>query len=58
MFLRMVGEYGPGSFTYLMARGLTFTNHSQEHSLSISPKVCELESNTVFNWLNCLVVLL
>ena len=32
-----------------------FTNHSQEHSLSFSPKFCKFECNTTSDWLNHMV---
>ena len=42
----MVGEYGPRE------PGSVFTNHSQEHSFSFSPKLCKFESNTTSYMLN------
>ena len=32
--------------------GSVFNNHSQEHSLSFSPILCQFECNTTSDWLN------
>ena len=35
--------------------GSVFTNHSQEHCSSLSPRCCKLECNTASDWLNGVV---
>ena len=35
--------------------GCVFTNHSQEHSLSFSQRICQFECNTTSDWLNRMV---
>ena len=35
--------------------GPVFTNHSQEHSSSFSPRFCNFECNTTTDWLNRMV---
>ena len=32
-----------------------FTNHSQEHSSSFSPRFCKFECNTNSDWLNRMI---
>ena len=39
-----------------MRTGAVFTNHSQEHSLSVSPRFSKFECNTTSDWLNRTVV--
>ena len=38
-----------------VVQGSYFTNHSQEHSLSFSPRFCQFECNTTYDWQNFMV---
>ena len=37
---------------YECSLGSVFTNHSQEHSLCFSPRICKFECNATSDWLH------
>ena len=51
----LVNLFAIGKFFAYPKTGSVFTNHSQEHSLSFSPRFSKFECNTTSDWLNCMV---
>ena len=51
----MKREMETGGCYLTLTSGSVYTNHSQEYSLSFSPRLCQFECDTTSDWLNRMV---